>query len=340
MAAFGLDISSHSMKAMQLEKRGDNFALLAAGVAATPVKGLDSEIESDIVKVAEAVKKLLADTKIVTKEVNISLPESKVFSRLIRLPLLTDQEIAAAISWQAEPYIPIPIADASIDYQIVRRFEAAGGKSGGVEVLLVAAPKTLIAKYAKLADILGLTIASVETELLALARSLAPAKQTVLVADMGGISTDMAIIRSGQLAVSRSVPTGGNVFTRAVSTGLSVNASRAEEYKKSYGLASDQLEGKVRASLEPVLRVIVDEMNKTIQYYKTDLGENDPVSAAIVSGGTANMNHLTSFLAEKLGIEVLIGDPFANVVKSEALAKNLLPVAPLYGVVVGLAQNI
>jgi len=339
MAAFGLDIGSSSIKAVQLEKHGDKFSLLAAGIMSVPGKGMESEAESDLAQVAAAIKKLVTDTKITSKDVNLSLPESKVFTRIIKLPQLTDQEVSSAISWQAEQYIPIPIKEASVDYQIVGRREPQAGKPGAVEVLLIAAPKVLVEKYIKVITSAGLTAINVETELSSLARSLAPQNQTVLVVDLGATSSDLGLVENGQLVVGNSIATGGTALTRAVSTNFSINTSQAEEYKKSYGLRSDQLEGKVRGALEPAFRVVIDDIKKTIQYYKTELGRKEPVAIVILSGGVAGMPELASYLAEQLGIEVSIGDPFYKVEKDNR-TNDFSSYAPLYGVAVGLAQNI
>lgn len=338
MTAFGLDIGSTSIKAVQLGRQGANFSLLAAGITPAPGQGIESGNPRDLEALGIAVKKLVSDTKITAKDVAISLPESKVYTRLINFPQLTDEEVASAIAWQAEPYIPIPISEASLSHQVVSREEPANGKPGKTSVLLVATHKALIKKYIDVATIAGLNVIHVASELLALSASLAPANQTVLLADIGAASTDFAIVRSGQLLVSRSVATGGHVLTRAVSVGLSVDTQRAEEYKKSYGLNSTYLEGRVKAALEPVFKVIVDEAKKTIQFYRSEAGREDQVSAVILSGGTAGISNCTSYLADSLKIEVLVGDPFAGVAKNDQVAKSLATWAPLYGIAVGLAK--
>lgn len=339
--AFGLDIGSHSIKAVQLTKTGNSYSLFAAGITSSPAPGMESENEKDLSAVAEAVKKLLGDTKIQDRRVNLSLPEAKVFTRLVTLPPLTDEEVASAISWQAEPYIPIPINEASIDYQIVARRESQGPNSpGGVDVLLVAAPKTLIQKHLKVANLAGLTVAFVETELLALTRSLAPQKGTALILDLGATSSDLAVVRNKQLLLSRSIATAGNALTRAVSAGLAIRAQQAEEYKKSYGLDVGQAEGRVRQTLEPTFKIIVDEMKKAIQHYQTELKGQDAVTTVILSGGTTGMPEIVTYLTENLGIESIIGNPFAGLGGAERASKQFASYAPLYGVSVGLAMNI
>lgn len=339
MPAFGLDIGSTSIKAVQLAQAGQNFSLLAAGITPTPARGLETENPQDLANLAQIVKKLVTDTKITVTDVAISLPESKVYTRLISLPLLTDEEVSSAIAWQAEPYIPIPVAEASIDYQIVARTEAQANQPGKTEVLLVAAPKALVKKYLDLAALVGLNVVSVSSELLTLSTSFSVPNQTILVADIGASSTDFGVVRNGQLLVSRSVATGGSVLTRAVSAGLSVDTARAEEYKKSYGMAAQHLEGRVKAALEPAFKVIAEEAKKTIQYYKTEIAREDQVPSMVLTGGTAGMPDGASYLAESLGIEVLVGDPFAQIAKNEQAAKSLSAWGPLYGIAVGLAKQ-
>lgn len=339
MPAFGLDIGTTSIKAVQLGTEGGSLSLLAAGVTPTTSRGLETDNPQDMAALAQVVKKLITDTKISTRDVAISLPESKVYTRLISLPLLTDEEVTSAIAWQAEPYIPIPVSEASLDYQIVSRTEPQGNASGKTDVLLVAAPKVLIKKYLDLCALVGLNAVSIVSELLAASASLAPANQTVLVCDIGATSTDLGIVKSGQLLTSRSVGTAGNVLTRAVSAGLLVDTARAEEYKKSYGLNPQFLEGRVKAAIEPAFKVIVEEAKKTIQFYKSEMGREDQVTAMILSGGTAGLPDGAVYLANSLGLEVAVGDPFGAIAKSQQTAKALTPWSPLYAIAVGAAKD-
>lgn len=339
MSVLGLDIGTKSIKVVQLEKRGDLFVLLAAGVTSTPAGGLESENEKDINLVGEALKKLLSDTKVTTDNANIVLPENKVITRFIKLPYLTDQEVDSAISWQAEPYIPIPINEANISHQVLKRNEPSGGKPGSVEVLLVAAAKSLILKYMKVAQIVGVNVVSMETELLALQRSVCPQQQIVVLVDFGSSSTSVGIVRRGHLVVSYSIASGGDALTRAIVQAFNMDFAQAEQYKRAYGLDENQVEGKVAAALKPVFVGIVDEIKKAIQYYKTEIGDSGPVTALVLAGGSSVLPGVVPFLAEALGLEVLIGDPFIKITKDQPLDKSFLAYAPVYGVAIGAAEN-
>lgn len=344
MPVLGLDIGAKSIKIAQLEKRGDLFSLLAAGVTSTPGGGLESDNEKDLVSVAEAVKKLLGDTRTTTKDVNLVLPENKVITRFIRLPYLTDREVDSAIAWQAEPYIPIPINEANISYQLLRRNEPAGGKPGSVEVLLVASSKVLVQKYMKVASLVGINVLNIETELLALNRSVCLPKTTVVLLDFGSSSTSVGIVRDGSLVLSYSISTGGDALTRAVAQAFNMDFAQAEEYKRAYGLDEKQVEGKVAQVLKPVFQGVVDEIKKAIQYYKTEITKSDTenqhqISTLVLAGGSAGMPEIVPFLSANLGLEVLIGDPFSRITREQPLDKNFMAYAPLYGVAIGAAEN-
>lgn len=335
MPAFGLDIGSHSIKAVELVREGENFRLVAAGITASPPKGMAPENEAELLQVSEAIKRLVTDTKISVRNVVVALPESQVFARPVKFPPLTDAEIASAIQWEAEQYIPIPASDAVIDYQIIGRKQDTTGETS---VLLVAAPKALVEKYMKVVKNAGLNPVAVETELIALSRSIAPPDKTALIIDFGARSTDIAVCVNRQLVFSRSFPTAGEAITRAVAQGLAVEAGQAEEYKRAYGLAAGRLEGKVRVAIDPIFKVIEDELKKAIQYWISEQ-QGSQINVVVLSGGTAGLPEVSTSLAQALGMEVTIGDPFAQIVKDAELAKSLAGYSPLYAIAVGLAQR-
>lgn len=333
----GLDIGSRTIKIVEVEKAGAGYSLLASGIVgftSNPITKMEDEKE--IAAVAQVIRKLHHEAGISGRDVNISLPESQVFTRTIKFPLLTDAEIASAVKWESEQYIPIPLAEAIIQHTILERNEKT--VPPGVLVLLVAAPRVVVEKYTKVVQAAGLNVISVETELIALTRSLAPVDKTILLVDLGASSTDIAIAKKGLLSFSRSIPIAGEAFTRAVSQSLGVNPQQAEEYKKTYGLSAGELEGKVKGALDPILKMVVDEIKKAIHYYETDEKGEAP-GAIIVSGGTSGMPDIISMLTSLLGMEVLVANPFSRIGVDPETAKKLSPFAPLYSVAVGLAER-
>ena len=184
----------------------------------------------------------------------------------------------------------------------------------------------------------GLNLIAVETELISLVRALAPEDQTVLIADFGARSTNIAISKNAMITFSRSIPTAGEAFTRSVAQALGIEEVQAEEYKRSYGLSPTQLEGKIKGALDPILRMVSDEMKKAVHFYQSEEKGEAPKSV-ILAGGSAGMPEMASSLTKLLGIEVIVGNPFSKVSVDPQAVQALSGYAPLYSVAVGLAMR-
>lgn len=331
----GIDIGSKSIKIIELAKSGTKWRMMSSGAVGyagiTPDKMTE---EKDFQALADVLKKITAQTSIKTKDVNLALPESLVFTRVIKFPLLSDEEISAAVKWEAEQYIPIPSNEAVIQYSVLERNETNATTS----VLLVAAPKNIVERYVKVVRLAGLTPLSAETELTALARSLSADKGVSLLLDLGSSATDMSIIKDTKVVFTRSIPVAGEAFTRSVAQGLNITPVQAEEYKKTYGLSKTQLEGKVRTALEPVFRMVIDEIKKAIHFYQTD-EKGDAPTSIVITGGASVMPDIVPYLTETLGIETIVGNPFAKIELDPETLKSLAPYESIYGTAIGLAMR-
>lgn len=333
----GLDIGSKTIKVVELEKAGQGFSLRSAGAVnfqATQIEKLSDQKEIDTF--AQTIKKLFVDARISSKKVTISIPESLIFMRTVKFPLLTNEEIESAVKWEAEEYIPIPVKDAIVRHKILERQEV--GNPPQVLVQVIAVPKLLVEKYMNIMSSAGLEVVAIETELLALSRTWGVPEKTVLLADFGARSTNIAIVKNEQLFFSRSVPTAGEAFSRAVSLGLGVTPIQSEEYKATYGLTDTQLEGKVGRAIRPVMNVIVDELKKSVSYFQMET-RNEAPRSLILSGGTSGLPGIAAELTKILNMEVQVGNPFTrpNLAVDPESARSLANFAPIYSVAVGLA---
>ena len=333
----GIDVGSKTIKVIDLERAGNVWVLSGSGVVAYQGNSIESiEDEKELSQIAQVIRKLHNDARISKRHVVVSIPEQYVFTRTIRFPMLTDQEIAAAVKWEAEQYVPIPINEAVVQHTILERNEKATPPQ--VVILLVAAPVILVEKYLKLFQMAGLTIDSIESEMLALVRSLAPENQTSIIVDFGSKTTDIGIAKNKNLFFAKSLPTAGDALTRMLTQSLQVEEAQAEEYKKSYGLAKNLLEGKIEQLLSPILKGIIEEIRKTIHFYQTEERGEVP-KTLILSGGSSGLTDLIPFIARELSMEVIIGNPFGGVKLDSQAAKTIANYSPLYSISVGLAQK-
>lgn len=333
----GLDIGSHTIKIVQLEKKDKGFILKASSLVPTPPKGLVSEAKIDLETVGIAIKKLWTDIKVNNRRVNLSLPESQIFSRVIEMPPLNEEEMASAIKWEGEQYIPMPLSEVKIDFAILTPEEKIGKDK--IEVLLVAAPIGLIQKYRSVTEAAGLDLVSLEPEIIAVSRSLVGKSPTpTLLINFGAATTDLSIVRNGFLGFTRSIGTGGEALARAVAREMGFELSQAEEYKRTYGLEEDKLEGKILQAIKPIFDTVVEEIKRALLFDQGKHAE-EPIKVISLCGGTAKLPGLITYLTQNLGIETQIGNPWTNVEKDIKIYPQIEEEGPVYAVAVGLAMK-
>lgn len=335
----GLDIGSNTIKAVQLVREETGFRLHTAGSTPAPLKGFASEAEADLKTMSEAIRTLIADLKVSTPNVVSALPESAIFTKVLSLPPLTDKELASAIHWEAEQCVPVPLEEVNLVWEVLSRPKKT--TEGKMEVLLIAAPKNLGEKYVRVLEGAGLRPVALETEGIAVARSLvgeSPDSPTALIISIGAQTTDLCIVKEGKITLTRSISTGGTALARAIATALGFELSRAEEYKKSYGLLKGEMEDKILEAIKPVFDVIVTEVKRALAFYQ-EQNPSSSVKRVVLCGGSAKLPGVVVYLAETLGLEVQIGDPWVKVSMDEKTREKLTKEAPTYAVSVGLAMR-
>ncbi len=345
---FGLDIGSYSLKLVEIDRNNGQSKLSAIGMATPPPNLIFSDSEIDKQTLADSVKKLTKEAGVHTKNVVAAFPESATFTRVIEMPKISDQELKNAIEWSAEQYIPMPLSEVKLSWMVLGEGDgtAAQGQKQGektIKVLLVAAPLTLIDRYMSIVQLSGLDVYAFETEVIAISRALLPQDQSspaTLIVSIGASTTDLSIVDMQNIQFTRSIGTGGNALTRAISQQLGFETAQAEEYKRSYGLLEDQLEGKIMNILKPVVDVMISEVERAILFYQTKHLAN-PVKRVVVTGGSAQLPGLVVYMASSLGIEVQLGDPWQGITIPDKLGNLTEDIQNKvsYSVAIGLAKR-
>lgn len=330
----GLDIGSKTIKAVQISRQKDVKQLLAAGYIATSYKALASLTTGDEQELANVINRLVHDMKISTEDVSASLPSSKVITRVIEVPAMKDEELASSIQWEAEQYIPLPLSTVQLDFAVLGQ----NAENTKMKVLLVAAPLTLIEKYMHVITLSGLHPVALETEILAATRSIVSSYQTlenVLILSFGATCSEIALTFQKSLIYTKSLPIGGDVLTNAISEELGFESAQAEEYKKTYGLEENKLEGKIAKTLEPFFNNLYSEIEKTIVYFKEQFPK-DEIKSAIICGGGAKLPGLVGGITKNFGIDSQLSNPFVNLSVDPNILPILSPDMSMYTVAVGL----
>lgn len=313
---FGVDVGVGSIKIVCLAKDKDTVVLQNIGEAKTPRNDWLADASNDKARqeVAEAIKRLMADIKLKGGQAVTCLPEDKIISRLVKLPPLKDDEIMDALRFEAETFVPYPLDQVSMDYEIVSTDDA-----GKMSVLVIASRNDLIKKYIGLFKSVGVDLMAIESPAIAMKRAVnfnvGNLVEGAIVIDMGEKYSDMVGIKDGEVYFTRSISVGGESLTRAISVNLGLDMPSAEEYKKVYGMKETELEGKIKNAISPVFVSMAEEIRKAMALFREE--ENRMINLLILSGGGANLPGLSQELNRILGVEVQVLQPFLKVDRSK-----------------------
>jgi len=345
--AFGLDISDLSLKIIKLKKRRKAFDLASFGEAEIkPGIIKDGEIK-DEKKLAEIIKKTVKSVngeKLNTKYVVASLPEEKAFLQVIQMPKMAEEDLKSALIYEAENYIPIPIEEVYLDFQII---EPLQNHLDHFDVLIIALPKKIVDSYVNSLKMAGLQPIAFEVESQSVIRALIKneiAPNPVLIIDLAETKSNFIIFSGTCVRFTFCVPVSSQLFTQVIAKNIGVTFEEAEKLKIKYGLEEnikvllkdDKTElkkerGQVFESLVPSLVDLVQQIKRHQDYYRTyssheHLSSNSKgiISNIMLCGGGANLKGLSEILILELKNLVELGNPWINVFpEGKKEAKNL-----------------
>ncbi len=334
---FGLDIGTTAIKVVSVDHNNTSISYNTALFAPTPVQGMQSESPFDHQEMAQVINKLVIDAKITTNNVAIAIPENHAYTKVIEMPMLSDKELANAIYWEAEQYIPVPLDSVTLAWSKLRTIKNIMPEEK-MQVLLVAAQKDLIKRYQTILDLAGLTIVSIETEILAIIRSLVATDNTPtsLIIHIGAMNSTLGIIQNGLLVFNYSVPLGGVALTRAIASDFGLQPEQAEEYKRVYGLSDKNFGGKVGKAIEPILISLLTEVKKAMAFYSEKYKNDSPISQLLLTGGSASLPGLPVYFAQNLGVESVLANPW-KMLNVSRVPQQIEAMGPEFAVAIGLA---
>lgn len=333
--AFGFDLGSRTVKIMQIRHRGKHTEVIGYGYADFADEALIEGILADPEMVAAATKPLLKQLtygKITANRVAISLPTGKIFTRMLKLPQMSPGDVEQAVRYEAEQYVPVPLADLYLDHEVIET------TPDGLSVLMVAAPRAIVDSYLKLFDLLGLEVVFAESSLSAVTRAIlwkTPQAEATVVADIGSHSIDITVYDRA-IRLTDTIPLGGESLTEQLVKDLGLTYEQASEIKYRFGIGPSGLQPKVVPALQPILENMVREVKRIIKYYSDQAGEDRPLKTIIISGGTAAMPGLKEFLNAELGLEVKVGNAWQSLSTSRIQGITERD-APMYTTAIGLA---
>ncbi|MFQ5585448.1 MAG: type IV pilus assembly protein PilM [Thermodesulfobacteriota bacterium] len=337
----GLDLGSNSIKLVQLNSGKQGWQLVKLGIAYLPPEAIVDGSIIDSMTVADTIRGLVKEHGGAVKSVASALTGHSVIIKKVSLPVMSEEDLAESIQWEAEQYIPFPVADVNIDFQILG---VETETSGQMDVMLVAVKKDVINDYVNVIKDAGLEPAVVDVDSFALENMLEinytlEPNENVAIVNVGASITVLSILVGGVTVFTRAIPMGGNQFAEEIQKELNISFKDAEAVK-----LGQAVEGTDAALVEPIMQRLAEklavEIKRSIEFF---LGGSTGiyVNKIFLSGGASRAKGLPETIEERTAIPVEMINPFQNIVCNE---KNFDPdylreMAPYFAVGLGLAMR-
>lgn len=330
----GLDISPTSIKLMSVDTK--KWTVLGYGSIDVDPSKMESSLDTDGEYIGEQLQKLLKEKTLGvfgSNHVVMSIPTSRTYSRSVTIDNEVTSPIQDSVRLEAEQYIPIPITQLYIDYEITHKDKEA------TTALMCAVPQKIVDNCVKAASNSDLKVVMVEPGMLSVARLLKYTEDGSLptvVVDIGAAATDVAII-DGTIKVTGGIPIGGNTFTLDISDKMKVTLEKAHQLKVLNGLNPSPKQKLIMGALEPNLKRIVQEIKKIIRYYVERVPGARNIEQVIIVGGGSNVPGIGEFFTDNLVIASRVASPW-QMLNFAKLPQPARQFKPRYITVAGLAS--
>ncbi len=335
----GLDIGTSAVRAAELDVSSSRPVLLTYGqVGLPPGSIVDGEIQ-DGAAVTEALRRLWANGHFSSSSVIVGIAGLRAITREIDLPFVPDNEVDSAVRFQSEEVIPFPPEQTILSSQVLTDYTSPEGDKMR-RVLVAAAHADLVNGVIEAVDKAGLTVSGVDLISSALVRAIGDRDQTdqpEAIVSVGAGLTVVVVHQQGRPQFVRTIGSGGNSTTAAISGALDVPAYDAEGMKRRIGEDNTQLQSAERAAQSSMVE-LVGEIKNSIQYFAS-LPGRAPVAKVLVTGGGSALHGLVPMLEAQTGLSVLTVSPLArlNTSKLDLSDAQVEEVRPLLATPIGLA---
>ena len=335
----GLDVSSTTVKLLELSYSGDRYRVESYAVSSLPQDAVIEKNVNDVDGVANAIRTVVAQSRTKLKNVAAAVAGSSVITKMIDMPEgLSEDDMETQLTLEADQYIPYPLEEVAIDFEIQG---PSPERDNQVEVLLAACRRETIDARVEAIESAELSSKIMDVEAYAMERAFfllqnqlsLDADSTVAVVDIGATMTTLSVLNNAQTIYTREQLFGGKQLTDEIMRRYGLPLEEAGLAKKQGGLPDDY-EPEV---LEPFKDAVVQQVARSLQFFFSSSQYND-VDQIILAGGVASMEGLEELVQEKLGTPTAVANPFADMsISSRVNAVALSSDAPAMMIACGLA---
>ena len=342
----GLDISSTSVKLLELAQDGDKYRVQSLAVEPLPDNAVLEKNIQDVEAVGETILKAVKRSGTKVKEAAVAVAGSAVITKVINMPAgLSDSELEAQIEMEADQYIPYPLEEINLDFEVIGESESAPDT---VDVLLAASRSENIELRSAALALGGLTPKIVDVEAYTIENSSKliahQMKQDeerenddkiIAVVDIGATMTSLNVVENNQLIYTREQTFGGKQLTEEIMRRYGLAYDEAGRLKKEGGLPDNY----IPEVLEPFKETIAQQVSRFLQFFYTS-GQHNAVDLIVLAGGCASIPGIDELVESQLDTATVIANPFAEMsLASKVNPQSLSNDAPSLMIACGLAMR-
>ncbi len=337
--ALGIDITSSTVKLLELSKSGNGYKVESYMVRPLPPNTVVEKNINDVEALAEVILKVVSQADVKIRDAAVAVAGSAVITKVVEMPGdLSDEGLESQLSVEADQYIPYPLDEVALDFELIGPSE---NNPDQVDVLLAACRRETVDLRAEALEIAGLRPKIVDVEVFAIERAFQLiaeqmedlGEQVVAIADIGATAMTLSVLVEGKTLYTREQSFGGKQVTDEIQRRYGLSLEEAGQAKKQGGLPEDY-EPEI---VEPFREALIQQVSRSLQFFFSS-SQYNYVDQLVLAGGVAAMEGLREEVEEKLGLPTIIANPFANMaVSNKVNAVALAMDAPAMLVATGLA---
>jgi type IV pilus assembly protein PilM len=340
----GVDISSTAVKLLELSRAGKNsrhYRVENYALEPLPEGAVEDKTVKDVEAVGMALQRIVKKLKPKAEHAAVAVAGSAVITKVIQMPKnSSDDEMEEMVRMEAEQYIPYPMDEVSLDFQVIGPSE--GNPEDEVDVMLAASKTENVDDRLEVLDIAGLKSRVVDIELFALENAFSllamsdpeiDTSDIIALVDVGATTTLFSVLHDLKIVYTREQPFGGKQLTEQIQQRYGLNYDEAMMAKRQGGLPEDY----ENELLGPFKEAMAQEVSRAIQYYYSS-STSGTIAHTVIAGGCASIPGVIELIGNKVGGHVSLANPFASMsVSGKVNKKTLMNDAPALMIACGLA---
>jgi len=336
----GIDISSSAVKVLELSKTGDQIRVERFAAEPLPQNAVVEHAITEVEQVAEAVERAVKRSGTRCKNAAVAVAGTHVITKSIKMAAnLNHQELQTQIEMEADHYIPYPLDEVNLDYQVIGQSEENPEENN---VLIAACRKEVVDDYVAVIEGPGLNpkVIDIETyamenafELIAQHMPGGGMEKTVAIVDIGATTTNINVVHNTRSVYTRDHAFGGRQLTEEIQRRYGLSYEEAGLAKKQGGLP-DNYQTDV---LRPFMEAMCQEIMRALQFFYSASPFNN-VDQLLLAGGCAQIPGIDELVAARIGVPAMVANPFTSMsLASRIKPQTLSNDAPSLMIACGLA---